>query len=111
MFDTNVVLIVESLLRNARESVGDEFVGDLFEGEQLFNKVEVPGLARLIDSVSLGTETTAVVELQHFLGRLVVTQVQQDSDDGRPRPAFSVVAVDGHDPSFHACIEKVLLLR
>lgn len=66
--DTDAVIVAETFLHYALESVTDQLFIDLVAVDGLLQKLEVPQLARLIYSVGRLIETFGVVEGEALLG-------------------------------------------
>lgn len=70
------MLVMQPRMRNVSQSVSCQFPRDLSQVQKLFDVADISSLAGLVHAIGLGTEPSAVVELQGILRGSVGAEVE-----------------------------------
>ena len=110
-FYADIVVLIQSPMRHLLQMIASQLPVDTGPLHQLFDVIEIPNLARLIDPVGFLVEPFTVVKFEAFGCRVSVANQQEKCYNGSSSPSFAVIAVNGHDVLFALYVNKALLLR
>ena len=110
-FYADIVVLIQSPMRHLLQMIASQLPVDTGPLHQLFDVIEIPNLARLIDPVGFLVEPFKVVKLEAFGCRVSVANQQEKCYNSCSSPSFAVIAVNGHDVLFALYVNKALPLR